>query len=306
MSTSTPDAAIRRLARVQHGVLSLEQARRAGLSDATIRRRVATRAWLPAGTRVFQVAEHEETPASRTVAAMLSVGAGAVLVGRSGAWWWDLHDRPPARVELAVGRDRQVRPRDGVDISRRDIARVDLSRHRRLAVTTRPRTVLDAAVRLGLEGGAQLVDRALLRRRVSFDDLRATHSRATGQYGAALAGRLIALAGGGARSEAERRAHRLMRSAGLTGWTANTEILLPGYGRALGDVVFEEQKVIVEIDGWAYHRDLRAFLRDGPRQSALAAAGWVVLRTHWHELTCEPETFLSALTRALATRSRVR
>ena len=60
--------------------------------------------------------------------------------------------------------------------------------------------------------------------------------------------------------------------------------------------------MIVEIDGWAYHRDLRAFLRDGPRQSALAAAGWVVLRTHWHELTGEPEMFLSALTRTLVTR----
>jgi very-short-patch-repair endonuclease len=85
-----------------------------------------------------------------------------------------------------------------------------------------------------------------------------------------------------------------------------SKILLPGYGRALGDVVFEEQMVIVEVDGWAYHRDLRAFLADGPRQSALAAAGWVVLRTHWHELTGEPETFLSTLTRTLATRSRVR
>jgi hypothetical protein len=53
MSTSSPDAAIRRIARVQHGVLRLAQARCAGLSDATIRRRVAAKAWLPAGIRVF-------------------------------------------------------------------------------------------------------------------------------------------------------------------------------------------------------------------------------------------------------------
>lgn len=77
----------RQLVRRQHGVFSLEQARDAGLSDETIRRRVATKAWRPAGPRVFQVAEHEETPTSRTIAAMRSLGDGAVLVGRSAAWW---------------------------------------------------------------------------------------------------------------------------------------------------------------------------------------------------------------------------
>ncbi len=303
MSTSAPLA---RLARAQHGVLSLAQARAAGLSADTVGRRLATGAWRRAGIRVFQVAEHEETAASRTMAAMLSIGDGAVLVGRSGAWWWDLHDRPPSQVEVAVGRGRQVRPRDGVDLLRRDIDSADRTRHRRLAVTTRACSVLDAAVRLGLEDGAQLVDRSLLRRRVRLDDLRAAHHRGIGRRGAKLAGTLLVLAGGGARSEAERRAHRLLRDAGIRGWSANNEIVLPGYGRALGDLVFEEQKVVVEVDGWAYHRDLRAFLVDGPRQSALAAEGWVVLRTHWHELVGEPDAFVTRLRRTLAARSPFR
>jgi hypothetical protein len=43
------------------------------------------------------------------------------------------------------------------------------------------------------------VDRALLRRRVRLDDLRAVHHRGTGRRGAKLAGTLLALAGGGAR-----------------------------------------------------------------------------------------------------------
>ncbi|MHC1559046.1 DUF559 domain-containing protein [Actinomycetospora sp. C-140] len=302
MSTSS-DAAVRRLARAQHGVLSLAQAREAGLSEATVRRRLATRAWLPAGVRVVQVAEHEQTAESRTVAAMLSVGDGAVLVGRSAVWWWDLHERPPALVEIALGRDRQVRPREGVDLHRRDVAAVDRCRHRRLAVTTRACSVLDAAKSLGLADGAQLMDRALLRRRVRLRDLQAVHYRTIGRVGAPLAAKLLALAAGGARSEAERLSHRLMRAGGIQGWSANTEILLPGYGRAVGDVVFDAQKVVVEVDGWAYHRGQRAFLLDGPRQSALAAAGWAVLRTHWHQLTCEPDTFLATLRRTLAVRS---
>jgi very-short-patch-repair endonuclease len=177
---------------------------------------------------------------------------------------------------------------------------------RGLPVTTRAPTVLDAAVELGLEEGARLMDRALLRKRVDVPALHAVHDRRPGRHGAVLAGRLLTLADGGARSEAERRAHRLVRGVGLRGWAANAEIDLPGFGVVLGDLVFAAEKVVVEIDGWAYHRDLRAFLRDGPRQSALAAAGWVVLRTHWYELHEEPATFVGTLRRTLAARSALR
>ncbi|MHC1560128.1 endonuclease domain-containing protein [Actinomycetospora sp. C-140] len=118
-----------------------------------------------------------------------------------------------------------------------------------------------------------------------------------------IGAQIVALAAGGARSWAERELHARMRSGGVTGWSANTPLALPGYGRAVGDVVFDEEKVIVEVDGWAYHRDLRAFLGDGPRQSALAAAGWLVLRTHWYELRERPDVFLARLVATLRTRS---
>ncbi|GAA4887812.1 endonuclease domain-containing protein [Actinomycetospora straminea] len=156
---------------------------------------------------------------------------------------------------------------------------------------------------LGLEEGARLVDRALVRRKVDLPALRTAHARRARCHGAALAGRLLHLAEGGARSQAERRAHRLVRRAGLRGWRADVEIDLPGYGRAVGDMVFDAERVIVEVDGWAYHRDLRAFLVDGPRQSALVAAGWVVLRTHWYELHEQPDAFLRTLRRILASRT---
>lgn len=304
---STPPLnAFRRRIRHQHGVISLDQARAAGLSDDAVRRRVGAKAWFPAGPRVFQVAEHDETPASRTWAAMLSLGADAVLVGRSAGWWWGFLDVAPARVEVAVGRDHQPRPRSGVRLVRREVERVDRTRLHGLLVTTRAPTVLDAAVGLGLEEGARLMDRALLRKRVEPAALREVHERRRGRHGAVLAERLLTLADGGARSEAERRGHRLVRRAGLQGWRANAEVLLPGYGPVIADMLFDAERVVVEIDGWAYHRDLRAFLVDGPRQSALVAAGWVVLRTHWYELHEEPDVFLGRLRRTLASRGPLR
>lgn len=294
---------LRQLLRRQHGVITLGQARVAGLSEDSVRRRVATKAWRTAGPHTFQVSEHEETPESRTIAAMRSLGDGAVLVGRSAAWWWGLLDTAPARVEVAVDRSRQPRGRAGVEVLRRPVDPVDRTAHRGLTITTRPASVLEAAVRLGESDGARLVDRALVRRQVTLDALREVHGRTSGRRGAVLARRLLVLAAGGARSEAERVAHQSLRRAGIAGWVADAGIALPGFGPVVADLLFEAEKVIVEIDGWAYHRGLRAFLRDGPRQSALVAAGYVVLRTHWYELVDEPDAFLARLRRTLVRRS---
>lgn len=303
MTIDTQRIELRRLIRRQHGVLSLEQALAAGYTRQGVARKVAEKAWFPEGPRTYLVAEHPRTPRSRAVAALLSLGPDATLVGDSAAWWWGLLDTPPTRTRAAVPPERRPRPRKDVDVVRRTIAPVDRVRLSGLAVTARALTVLDAAALLGLGAGAQVADRALQTEMVTVEKLRETHARTAGRHGTTVGVQLIALAAGGARSWAERTLHTAMRAAGVVGWCANARIVLPGYGRAVGDVVFEEQKVVVEVDGWAYHRDLRAFLRDGPRQSALAAAGWVVLRTHWYELRADAAAFLARLRQTLWARS---
>lgn len=294
---------LRATLRRQDGVIGLRQARDLGLSERSIRRRVAARIWVPVGPTVFQAADHEITPGSTVRAALLSLGDHATLVGVSAAWWWHLHDTAPAPVQVAVDPVHQPRPRIGVAIRRVPVDPVDRTVSRGVALTKPTPTVLEAATRLGLVEGARLMDRALLREKVRLEGLREVHERTAGRSGTVVARRLLALAEGGARSEAERVAHRALRRGGVVGWTANRAIDLPGHGRAVGDVVFEAERVVLEIDGWTYHRELRAFLVDGPRQSALAAAGWLVLRTHWYELTETPEQFLRTLRASLARRA---
>ncbi|PVZ13219.1 DUF559 domain-containing protein [Actinomycetospora cinnamomea] len=303
MSTDAQRIRFRQQVRRQHGVVSLDQARAAGYSRQAVARKVAAKAWFPAGPRVYLVGEHDETPRSRAFAAFLSLGPDATLDGVTAAWWRGLWDTAPARPQLAVPPTSRPRPRAGVDVTRRVIAPEDRVRVGGLAASARTLTVLDAAARLGLEDGARVADRALQKGSVSIAGLREVHTRTAGRRGAPVGAELIALADGGARSWAERALHGGLRTAGFAGWTANTEIVLPGFGRAVADVVFDEAKVVVEVDGWAYHRDLRAFLVDGPRQSALAAAGWVVLRTHWYELREDPDAFLGRLRATLRTRS---
>jgi very-short-patch-repair endonuclease len=173
-----------------------------------------------------------------------------------------------------------------------------------VAVTKKAPAVLAAVATLDPDAGARLLDHVLQRRAVELEALERAHRRSTGRRGAARCAALLRLARGGARSQAERLAHRALSADGITGWCADREMWLPGYGPALLDLAFDELKVLVEIDGWAYHRDLRAFLRDTDRQNALVLQGWVVIRTNWYELTENPEQFLTHVRDALAARRR--
>lgn len=297
-----PLRALDRLLRRQDGVVSRAQAIEVGISGSWIDRRVAAGRWRRVARRVYQVADHAQTQRSRTIAVMLSLGEGATLVGRSAAWWWRLRTSSPGRIEVAVDQARRLRERLDVDLLRRTIAVEDRTVVQGVAVTKKPLTVLDASARLGLVEGARLMDDALLRGAVTLEALRETHMRTAGRHGAPLAGKLLALARGGARSQAERIAHHELRAAGLSGWTANTALTVPGLGRVIADIVFADQRVIVEVDGWAYHRDLRAFRRDAARQNALLAAGWTVIRTNWYELMEEPAVFVATVRRVLTSK----
>ena len=301
MSTHDIELRLRLLISRQDGVISLDQALEIGLSREAVRRRVANKQWFPMGHRVYQDASHQPTPRAELRAAMLSLGDGAVLVGEGAAWWWGLLEERPRTFEIAV--ERQQRPRARTSLVRRTVPAADRTVVKGIRVTTPVPSVLDAAVGLGLIGGAALFDTALQRRRVTLDGLRHGRLRRSGRPGARLLDRLMALAEGGAVSEAERLAHEHLAAGAVVGWVANLPLEVRGFGHAVADIAFREQKVIVEVDGWAYHRGRRAFLLDGPRQTAMTAAGWVVVRTHWHELTTEPEVFVANLRRILAARS---
>lgn len=301
MGTDDQELRLRLLISRSDGVFSLDEALAHGVSRETLRRRVAAKKLFRMGHRVYQDAGHPPGPRATLRAAMLSLGEGAVLVGEGAAWWWGLLDRRPPTFEIAV--EGQRRPREGAVLVRRAVPVADRTQRRGIRVTTPVPTVLDAAVRLGPAEGARLFDTALQQHKVTLEGLRHGYVRRSGRPGAPLLGRLMALADGGAVSEAERLAHAALRGAEITGWCANVPIDVPGMGRAVPDIAFREQQVIAEVDGWAYHRGLRAFLLDGPRQTALTAAGWVVVRTHWHELTSTPEVFVANLRRVLDARS---
>lgn len=109
-----------------------------------------------------------------------------------------------------------------------------------------------------------------------------------GQRGLPKVRRLVRAISGGERSAAERVLTGLLRRSGLTGWRVNVPIV---DGRGLigvGDLVFEVEKVVIEVDGWAHHSTVERFQRDRSRQNRLVREGWTVLRFTWRDLNERP------------------
>ena len=280
--------------RRQDGVLTLAQARRAGLSDSAIQRRVQSGRWRRCGPGVYFADDRPFTAAARFRAAVWSRGAHAVASGLSAAWWHGLMTTAPECIEVTVPRNSHGRAAPGCRVRRRDLHSADLVEHRNLRVTALPLTVLEAATCRG--GGPAIMDRAL-QRRLGLADLQRAQRRNSGRRGSTAAGRMLAVAVDGARSEAERLFGALLRDAGITGWLTNQRV-----GPFEVDYLFPAARVVVEIDGFAFHSDPIDFQKDRQRQNYLILHGWTVLRFTWLDLITQPQRVLAEVLAAVSAR----
>ena len=99
-----------------------------------------------------------------------------------------------------------------------------------------------------------MLDRAIQHHWLSEHLIRRRLDEQSGRWGNAQLRRLLDQTLPGAEAESARRVHRL-HAAGITGWTPNLAIVLDGLRFRL-DLAFEEHKVAIEVEGWAFHRDV--------------------------------------------------
>ena len=104
-------------------------------------------------------------------------------------------------------------------------------------------------------------------------------------------------------SAAERRMHRLLRSAGITGWKANQPITIDGSTYYL-DVLFRGIRLLIEIDGREHHIGKEVFETDRWRQNLLVLDGWCVLRFTWAMLEERPDEVVAMVRAALTMLAR--
>lgn len=288
-------AAVAALLRRQDGVISRTQALASGMTSGAIRWQLETNTWERVHPSVYRSAAHPTSTAGRLRAASLWAGDLALVAGVAAAWWWGLAPVGLTTVELWIPVRRHLRRQPRTTIVRRYIPPDDRDQHRGVPVTGLALTALHAAVAMGEQGGPML-DRAL-QGRVSFTEIRAAHYRNMNIAGAALAGKLLAQAADRSAAMSERLCIKLLKDAGITGWRINRHV--DDIGEF--DIVFDDARVVLEIDGWAWHHTPDRFQRDRAKQNRIVLGGWTVLRFTWFDLNSRPRTVIAQVRAAVDT-----
>ncbi|MGE5827202.1 MAG: DUF559 domain-containing protein [Micromonosporaceae bacterium] len=294
----TANEELRRISRRQAGLFTRSQASQCGFSPYQIRRRISQGAWQVVISPVLGVAELRITLAVRDRAAQLAV-PGSVLGGPSAARWWGMAV-PDLGTHLFVGA-HYGRPLTGVRLLRDPLRPFDVQVMDGVSLTSRARSVFDCLRLLPPEAALVLLDRALQQGWITRNELTGRVGVHAGRLGAPRLVGLVRKASLGGYSAAERLAVGILRRAGLTGWVTNHAIQDEAGLVGVGDVVFVRARLVLEIDGWAYHVTPESFQRDRTRQNRLVAAGWTVLRFTWRDLTERPDQVIDTIRSVLST-----
>jgi len=236
---------------------------------------------------------------ARERAALLACNGGAISHRSAAALWQLLPAQAasdPVDVVLCTGRHRGVRA--GIRVHRGVPGTEEISDIDDVPVTTLARTLLDIGSMRArdLERAFGIGERLQpdLRDQLTMLLARYPKRRGTGKLRRLLADPTF---GTFTRSQAEEKLLELVRAAGLPKPEVN--VVLHGYEV---DCFWSDARLVVEVDGYAYHNSRGAFVRDRRRDSVMIAAGLRVLRLTWRQLTRERDRTLAQLAQALITR----
>jgi hypothetical protein len=271
----------------QHGVVSVGQLRALGMDRSAVRRRVMAGHLHPLHRGVYAVGHRAISLHGIYLAAVLAGGPAAALSHRAAAHLWGLRSGP-AGVTITVPRHRAGPRRVEVHQSRL-LGCTDVTEREGISVTTVARTLLDVAGIVAARELERAVDRA---ERLELFDLTSVEdvlSRARGRRGAgALRHAVAAWLPRYTRSELEGRFADLLLHSPLP--PAEFNVLLDGHeSQHEVDAFWPSHRLVVQLDGFAYHRTRRDRERDAATDADLELAGYRVVRLTWDDVTLHAE-----------------
>ena len=271
-----------RIAAAQHGLITADQARIAGLGLSQRRWLTRSGRWLALRPGVYALAGSPPSRAQQVAAVALCLQPGAWLSHATAGWLWGFRDVEGDEIEVITSLERRV-GLVGVRSHRSGcLFSADLTVHGRLPVTSPERTLVDLSGRLAAADLAGVLDDGLRRHVLRLERLRRCVDRlacAPGRRLAAVQGLLAARLPGydPGDSDLETRVLRLLVRNGLPVPVQQYRVRLAGRAFRV-DLAYPDSRLAIELDGWEYHRSRTAFDQDRSRANALVVAGWSVVR----------------------------
>jgi very-short-patch-repair endonuclease len=272
-----PDARVALVASAQHGVVSIWQLREAGLSSNAVRNRVRRGILHPVHRGVYAVGHPGLTFEGRCMGAALAFSDAQANVGfvshRSAAALWKMLPATGGPVDVALPARGGRRRRRGIRLHRSSTLTLgETGRLRGVPVTAAARTLED----LRRVAPGQEFRRAL------------REAEALGlEIGSSVPKDRT-------RSELESLFLRLCKRHRLP---------LPAVNARLAgltvDFLWAEQRLVVETDGFRFHRGRVAFEEDRARDLRLRSLGYQVLRLTYRQVTADAAAVAQAIRRGL-------
>jgi hypothetical protein len=185
-----------------------------------------------------------------------------------------------AGVQVTASRGRRY-SRGGIEVHRLQLHPDDVTERDGIPVTSVARTLFDLAETLPPRQLERVFDKA---EQLQVFDLRAierVRDRCHGRHALASLDALLSEYQGPlpTRSELERLCLDLLRENGMPVPVLNVTVA----GIEV-DMVWQAQQVVLELDGYRYHRSRKAFERDRERHNVLQLTGYRVYRVTYRRL----------------------
>jgi hypothetical protein len=301
--TGTGDHAIAALAGPQHGVVSRRQLRELGLTDREISLRALRGSLQPLFHASFAVGHRSISREGWMLAAVLACDEGTVLSHHSAAELIGLTGKELPLVHV-IPPDWSGRKIDGIRWHRVRFPEPDEVEARNgITVTTPARTLVDMAGWTGWTAMRRLVEQAAVLRLLDVDGVDLVLSRGRRRGAPRLRTVLAPWRSTRephpvVRSPLEARLLPLLIDEGLPAPRCNVMLNVDGHHIEV-DLLWDDQRLVIETDGEGAHGTSAAFQRDRRRDQILTAAGYRTARVTWKQVVDEPTAVINRIARML-------
>jgi predicted transcriptional regulator of viral defense system len=293
MEPLSADAAAIALFRRQHGSARVSSLRALGLSKNQIDTRVKKGIYTRSDHGLVSLGTPGQDIWARTMRSVLIAGRHGVAAFWTAAQLHSLDAPRDKQIHVVVCGARPRRPTPDLYVHRtRYLPSEHVTTVNNVPVTSLARTIADCAQKLSIWEALRVLDSSGASPRMWQEINRTAERLSNGRPGVrAIADATAPDGAQRMRSALERRAREVLRLHGVPDGDWNVVISDERGPIREVDLCYAAARLVIEVDGLAFHRGPAAAQRDRAGDRRLVLAGWRVIRFTWRDLMEHPDAF---------------